>query len=139
MSIETALFDFLSNQTEVQALLGEAAKTRFWPLVVPERAALPGCVYRFDSTQRGRTYCATDKVVRTRVQLDSYSKNYLQTVQLASVLRLVLIDFRGMMGSAPNAVKVKDVAIDPNSDRDLEDPEPGLYRRWQDYTIWHVE
>ena len=135
MSIETALFEYLSAQTEVQAVLGEAAKLRFWPLVVPQKQSLPGVVYRFDNTARGRTYCATDRVVRTRVQLDSYAKNYLETVQLAAVLRLVLVDFRGMMGS----VRVKDVAIDPNSDRDLEDPDPGLYRRWQDYLIWHVE
>jgi Protein of unknown function (DUF3168) len=135
MSIETALFEFLAAQTEVQAILGEASRLRFYPLVVPQKALLPGCVYRFDNTNRGRTYCATDKVVQTRVQLDSYSKNYLEAVQLAAVLRLVLVDFRGMMGT----VRVKDVAIDPNSDRDLEDPEPGLYRRWQDYTVWHVE
>lgn len=137
--IETALFEFLSNQTELQALLGQATRTRFHPLVLPDRTPTPAVVYRVDGTTRGRTYCATDRVVRTRVQLDTYATNYLAGITVAAALRLVLVDFRGMMGTGTNAVRVRDVAIDPNSDRDLEEPEPGLFRRWQDYTIWHVE
>jgi hypothetical protein len=137
--IETALFDFLAGQTEVQALFGEQTRTRFYPMVIPQGGKLPCVVYRVDNINRDRSQCATDRVVRARVQLDTYSKAYLTTINAAAAIRAVLVDVTRngpvMMGS----VKVRDVSIDPNSDRDMHDPEPGLFRRWQDYLIWYVE
>jgi hypothetical protein len=68
--------------------------------------------------------------VRESVQLDCYSKKYDDSVALAALLA-ALLDFSGTVGGTYfNAIRF-------DSEFDLFEPEPGLYRRTLLLTIWH--
>jgi hypothetical protein len=132
--IEVALFDFLSGNAGVAALVG----TRVFPLVVPQRSAQatlrhPCLVYARLDVRRQQKFCETDGLVRSLFQLDCYAPTYAESTAVASVTRAALIDFRGMMG----AVRVRAVFLD--SQGDLVEPDPGLYRVVQRFILWHDE
>lgn len=130
--IEQGLFAYLSTLPNVQAILG-ADKTRLYPLIIPQHGNAPCGVYQLAGVDRGRTYCATDTLIMSTVQLDSYGTTYASACVLARVFRLALLDFRGMMGT----VDVRDCSLVTESD--FEEPEPGLYRRYQSWDIWHID
>lgn len=131
--IEQGLFAYLSTVAEVQALITFDGQTRLYPLIIPQHSHTPCGVYQLSSVQRSRTYCETIKLVMSSIQLDSYGRTYADAVALAAAFRVALLDFKGMMGD----VEVRDCSLE--SESDFEEPEPGLYRRYQSWDIWHVE
>lgn len=131
--IEQGLFAYLSTVPDIQALIGVTPICRLYPLVIPQHGHSPCGVYQLSSVDRGRTYCASDKLVMATVQIDSYGRTYADAIVLARLFRVALLDYKGMMG----AVDVRDCALLQESD--FEEPEPGLYRRYQSWAIWHVD
>jgi hypothetical protein len=131
--IEQGLFAYLSSVPEVQALIGAAPLCRLYPLLLSQADHTPAGVYQLASVDRGRTYCGTDKLIYSTMQLDSYGRRYSDACTLAAAFRVALLDFAGMMGT----VLVRDCAL--LSESDFEDPEPGLYRRYQSWGIWHID
>lgn len=131
--IEQGFFAYLSGIAGVQAIVKAGTLTRLYPLVIPQNGHTPCGVYQLSSVQRGRTYCATDTLVYSTMQLDSYGRTYADAVALAAAFRVALLDYRGMMG----AVRVRDTSL--LNESDFEEPEPGLYRRYQSWGIWHID
>lgn len=132
--IEQGLFQYLSNVGPVRALLQERPDfVRLYHLIIPQGGKAPCVVAQFTDFERDQTYCGTIRVVRASIQLDSYGTEYFEALELAAAVRTALTDFRGTMGS----VEVKSATL--QTERDLEEPEPGLYRRWQDWSLWYVE
>lgn len=132
--IEVALFDHLSGDAGVAALVG----TRVFPLVIPQRSSQtvlrhPCLVYARLDVRRQQKFCETDGLVRSNFQLDCYATTYAESGNVAAATRSALIDFRGMMG----AVRVRAVFLDSQSD--FVEPDPGLYRVVQRFIIWHDE
>lgn len=126
--IEDGLYAYLSQVPDVAAIMGN----RLYPLLLRQKDHLPAGVYRVEFTPVDRTYCGTGSLMQATVQLDSYGRTYEQATGLADAFRVALLDFRGMMGN----VKVKDVAL--LNEADFDDPEPGLYRRYQSWQIMFV-
>jgi len=131
--IEQGLHAYLASVPAVAALLTADGITRIYPLLIPQQAPTPCVVYQITSTTRTQTYCGTIALIRSVVQLDSYGRTYPQAVAVAAALYDALIDYKGMMG----AVDVRDCV--PEAESDFQDPEPGLYRRYQSWGIWLIQ
>lgn len=115
------------------------APDRFYPLVIPQKRRdgpqiMPAVVYALGNVDRGTTQCGTDVLIRSLCTLDCYSLKYDEAKDLAAAVRGVLLDFRGMLGAM---IEVR--AANLQSEFDLSDIEPGLYRVQQTWAIWHLE
>jgi hypothetical protein len=129
MSLEASLFTFLTDAASVAAFVG----TRVFPGVIPQGAAQPAIVYAKRGRNRQQLFCGTDGLKRTRVDIDCYATSYRQSVLLANAVTAVLEDFSGTMGTT----RVPRIFLE--SETDLSDLEPGLYRQSQSWAIWHRE
>lgn len=135
--INEAVYQHLVGTAGVAALVG----TRVHPLVIPQRIAastqrVPAVVYSISGVDRGVSYCSTDRLVRSTLGIDCYAAGYDAARALATAVRTALVDFSGPMGSA-TVVPVRTCNIE--TEFDLMDIEPGLYRVSQQWTIWHEE
>jgi hypothetical protein len=135
MTLEQALFGWANEQTEIAALLGEPARLRLFKLTVEQRAHMPSSVMQRTGTQRQQLQCRIDGTVQATIQVDHYAKSLKVAAEVADAFRVALhaTTFPVMMGS----VKVKDAFL--VNEFDLDDPEPGLYRRSQSWRFWYVE
>lgn len=134
--IEAALNDYLGSVAEIRAIVAEPDLVRIFNLTVPDGSRYPCLVLQFTGFERYETRCGTGRLVQIGVQIDSYATEYYAAIDLARRVRVDLLENfkeRSMMG----AVEVRKASI--QDERDLDDPEPGLYRRWQDWQIWFVE
>lgn len=135
--INEAVYQHLVATAGVAALVG----TRIHPLVIPQRIAatsqrVPAVVYSISGVDRAVSYCGTDRLVRSTLGIDCYAAGYDAARALATAVRTALVDFFGPMGSA-TVVPVRTCNIE--TEFDLMDIEPGLYRVSQQWTIWHEE
>jgi|DEB0MinimDraft_3_1074331.scaffolds.fasta_scaffold76996_2 hypothetical protein len=139
--IEKALYNKLRLNAGVAAL----ASTRIFPVVIPQKiyseaTKMPCVVYQFDGKDRQVTYGGTGGLVAGSAQIDSYATTYLASKQLAEAVRTAVLDQAGQWATndSPQAVyTVQKVFID--REIDLDEPEPGLYRVSQQYSIWYDE
>lgn len=141
--LHEALHAELAADSGVAALVA----TRIYPMLIPQKsfedATRHGCVV-FTRVGVGRLVrlCnggTTDGLVQSTVQIDSYAKRLTTTdgaLAIAAAVRAALVDFRGELGGSGGEL-VKSITLDDEAE--LMDPEPGLYRISQRYTIWHVE
>jgi hypothetical protein len=136
--IEEGLTEFLSDHAVVGPLVKDAAITRVFPLLIPEHVRgdakkIPCIVYQRVGTFRGGTFCETDSLAAIDLQLDIYSKSYLECKTLAQKVRQALVDFTGSMGESHVAKVFIGVEFD------LVETDTGLYRVSQTYTFWAQE
>lgn len=125
--IQAAIYQHLITDAGVTSLVEQ----RVYPIVLPERCAQPSIAYQRTSVERGKTYCGTDALLNSAVQLDCYAKDYLTANQLASAVATSLIDFSGDMHGTP----VNTISLE--TELDLSDIEPGLFRISMTFSIWH--
>jgi hypothetical protein len=130
--IGEALFTHLSTDVVVGALVG----SRIYPLMIPqhvynEATKLPCVVYQRSGLDQPINTCGAEALVGTSMRVDSYARSYGLAVQLGAAVRDSLVNHSGPMGS----VHVSRVNLE--SELDLLDSEPGLYRVSQTYSIWH--
>lgn len=122
-------------------LAGDSGESnRVYPLVIPQKKprngtqVTPCVVYQTRNVDRQVTYCGTSGLLRTEMQLDCYATSYEDAADLAAAVRELLTDFRGSLGGV---VSVRHAAL--QTEFDLQDPEPGLYRVSQLWVFWHEE
>lgn len=132
--IQEALYTHLSTDPVVAGLAG----ARIYPLMIPqhvynEATRLPCLVYQRLGVDRRPTFCSSEGLIATTVRIDSYARSLGAAAQLGAAVRESLIDYTGAMG----AVTVKKVLME--TELDLLDVEPGLYRVSQTYSVWHLE
>jgi hypothetical protein len=135
--IEEGMVAFLSADATVAQIVG-GPKTRIWPLMVPKHHEgdvdkHPCLVYQRIGRFVGTTFCESDTLVSGEFQIDSYAFNYLQARTLAAAVKDRMVDYTGLMGTT----SVDRVFL--NTETDLLDPVPGLFRVSQSYTIWYRE
>lgn len=131
---EPALADFLATVPGVQELAGG----RVFAMMIPQHndrgaAHVPCLVLSRTGGERQQTTCRQDDLVAAQYQLDAYATSYETAVRLARAARVALVAFQGQMGR----VKVAKVLLE--TDSDFLDPDPGLYRRFMQFTVWHHE
>lgn len=113
--------------------VAEMIKGEIYGGIAPAFAKLPRLVYSEIGYQNTQSLCRSDKTVRKNYLFDCYAKTKRESRLLATALREAMVDYRGFMGDT----KVKTITLD--SELDLLDPDPGLFRVEQSYVIWLVE
>ena len=134
MSSGPNLHEYLTAQAAVAALVGD----RVYPELIPQHVyaevrGMPCIVYQRVAVSRSRTYCAADKLVKATIQVDVMAPTYDEADQVAEAVRLALLDYRGAMGD----VRVKLCQLD--TETNLVESEPGLFRCSRDWSFWYVE
>lgn len=125
---------YVPLQQAVAALVGR----RIYPGKIPQHhfdgsKVLPGVVTRIIDESRQATHCATDGLVETLVQIDSYAPVRDDVPPLADAIRRAMVDYSGRMGD----LRVSKVLL--TSAFDALEPDPGLYGKSQTYSVWHTE
>lgn len=134
MSIHSGLYAFLTADAGVSALVG----TRVYPLVIPdqvfdEATKRPCLVYGRQTVDPRKTFCETIALRRSTFAVDCYAKTMAVAQSLALAVKSALVDYRGAMDD----VTVSDVSLE--TETDLMDLEPGLFRVALSFAIWHTE
>lgn len=137
--IDEAVFALL--RSGVGSLVAEDSspvRYRIFPLVIPQHEAgdldqYPCIVLTKVGASRGVTLSGTDELVNATYQVDSYASTYKQAAELADAVRVAVVDFNGTVGGH----EIKTVNLE--NEFALTDPDPGLYRIMQTYSIWCVE
>lgn len=131
----------LATNTNTAAYLAGvgSAPNRIYPIVIPQKVprgspVMPCVTYETRAVARQVTYCGVSGLIRTTLQLDCYAVDYNTAKEVAQAVREVLSDFRGMLGGT---VSVRTASLE--TEFDVQDFEPGLYRVSQSWAIWHVE
>jgi hypothetical protein len=113
MTIEEAVFDYVSTFPAVTALVG-AVDPRVYPKRLPQDPILPAIVFQMVSTvpaytmdQAGDPPVATETFTRARFQFDLWTETYEGLLPLRDALFAGISGFRGMMGS----VKIESVFV----------------------------
>lgn len=132
---EPNLYEFLRNVPAVAALVGD----RIYPVMVPQGhpdgpARLPCVVYTRVTAARQVLFCGTDRAVQASYQLDAYAAEYDSAVAVATAIRAALVDYGGQLGD----VAALRCSLEADFDT-VPDPEPGIFRRLQTFTIWYRE
>lgn len=139
--LHSGIYDELRTNVNTASILAEVAPnlSRIFNGTVPQkkpgsRPYMPCVVYNLRSVDRQQVYCGTSGLVRSTIMLDSYATTYEGAKTLARAVRLALIDYSGMLGGT---VDVRNAAL--QTEFDVNDNEPGLYRVSQTWIIWHAE
>jgi len=121
---------YLVTVTEVTALLGQ----RIYSQRAPDGSRGLYAVYQRSGRQGESTFCAPDDLVGGDYQIDVYGRDDQEVGLAARAIRRAMVETRvAQMGP----VAVKKVFL--VNDFDSVDPDPGLVRRTQLYTIWYAE
>lgn len=142
MELEDALFKFVSEQAAITAIIGAPPGiVRFHKLKIPQGSPMPALAQQRSGSPRGYAQCGRDGAVRVSMQIDSYAKRWADMAALAGAVREALDPYpspypiwMGEGDSPSTAVRVKSAQLD--NEFDLDDPEPGLLRRTQLWSIW---
>lgn len=140
MTLYSAMYEHMLANTAMNALIANPPNNnRFYPLVIPQKnkggeAATPCVVFTTIAVARQVTYCGTNDLVRSRITLDYYATTYAMARTLADAGRQALLDYKGLLGGV---VSVRAASLE--TDFDVQDPDPGLYRVSQSWSIWHEE
>ncbi len=125
---------FLKAQAGVTALVAD----RIYPLLIPHHVYKdvtqnPVIVFSRIGVERAANYCETERIVIGTYQFDCYARRYEEVLAVAEALRFALRDYVGLVGDARVRLTRQD------TESELLDPEPGLYRITSDWSVWYIE
>lgn len=127
--IEESLYSHLAADTDVRALIAG----RVFGVIRPQNSPQPSVVYRRADTKRTQGMCSTDGTVRGDFLIESSDKTLKGARVLAKAVKDSLVDYSGaMFGTHICSISI-------SSDKDSDEPEPGLYCVQQVYLIWFRE
>lgn len=135
MILEEGISNWVRQQAALTGVLLEGSRLRFFKLTMPQKSKLPSTVIQRVSTARQMLQCRPDKAVEASFLIDHYGADWQTAANLAELFRVTLQaeQFPAMMGE----VKVKAATLE--NEIDLEDPEPGIFRRSQSWSFWFAE
>lgn len=93
MSIETALYSYLTSYAGLTALVGD----RIYPLVIPEQAGLPAIAYQRISTRITYSHDGDSELDRTRFQFACVAKTAKEAREVAEQVVAALSAYSGPM------------------------------------------
>ena len=111
MSIRSGIFNYLSNQSTITAIVG-TAPPRIYPVALPEGKPRPALLYKrveggHDSTLKGSGGHALGKF-----EFDAIADNYSDADALAEALRQVMQGFVGTFGDTAVRAVVLEEEVD---------------------------
>jgi len=130
MSFEADLRTFLLTVDPITALVNQ----QIYGVMRPQgNRPLPELLFYRTGTTRQVKFCGTDSLVASDFQIDSYAIDGDGCFALAEAVRLALVDYRGNMGDS----YVDQVTL--SNEFPMNDPDPGIIRMCQLYSIWYQE
>jgi hypothetical protein len=127
--LEQDLRDHIAAMDTIAAIAGG----NVFGMVRGRATALPQVLITRTQTTRQVKFCGTSKLVNCDMQIDSFGLKGQDAWGLATALRQGLLDFQGMMGET----SINHIFL--TNEFPLTDPEPGVIRVTQLYTIWYLE
>jgi len=133
MTIEEALRTYLLADANISSLVS----TRIYYQYLPQNPVYPLIRYQVISDESLYSNDGDIGLDRPRIQFDSDSDDSEQCIALAGLIRKRLSGFRG----AISGKQVQGIFRDNVRDDDevLADGITKIYRRLQDFFVWHVE
>lgn len=86
MSIETALVKIMTDNADVNALVG----SKIYPVFVPQGKSLPAITYQEISGVRDAVMNGASGLVQSRFQVNCWTKKYTEARELADLVRIAL-------------------------------------------------
>ncbi len=126
MAIESDIVNYLLSQSEITDVVSE----RIYPTQLPENSDLPALMYIRIGGNRMRTHRGNSNNA-TSLQISCWSKDYGEAKDLSDILIEKLDNYDGYMQSGR-------VTIFHQNDRDIYEPDTGLYHIPVDFEI-HYE
>lgn len=136
MTIETALFSYLSGRTEITDIVS----TRIYATVAPSSTTYPYITFQILSNQPEHHMGGSSAITLVRVQLDAWATLVSQQQSISEALRDKLDGFRGAMGS--ESLQIRMCFLDNRNT--FEEPDKKgenlpVHRASLDFSIWHEE
>lgn len=128
-ALNEAIYGRLQAVTGVTNLVG----TRVYPVVLPQSPTYPAIRYQQTAGSREPAMGSNSGLVKTTVQIDSYSDTYEQARQVAEEVRSALQRFGGTVAG----VVIESVFVE--GPLDVFEEEIKKFRVQQDFTVWHRE
>lgn len=136
MSIEEGLYGLLKGDTDLAALLTTAPQAvRIYPVKLPQAPVLPCLTFQRISTVRDRDHDGPSGVTQVRFQLDAWAEDPTGAQQIANAVRVILDGYQGPAGG--NGEYVHNAWSE--SEEEIYEDEPKLYRVSQDFFVEHEE
>lgn len=110
----------MSILTDIQSAISALVSGRCYPLIAPEKPAVPYAVYFQVANAPEVTIENTIPVENTRIQVDIFAKTYAESQALAAQIRTAMLTL--------GAIPLLSV--------DLYEQDVKLYRVAQDFSIW---
>lgn len=135
MALEADLYNFLSNEASITALVS----TRIFPVRVPQAQTTKPCItYTRISGQRIRDFDGEVGIENPRIQIDCWANTFASAFSVADAVRLKLDGKRGNINSNfLYGCYLDDERHSFVTPKDASDK--GVYRISVDYIFWHTE
>ncbi len=124
--IEEAFYSLVTGNSGVAALIS----TRFFPLEIAQRSALPAACYQVITTSREYDQNGADGFASPRIQITITGRTYAEAKGVANAIRTGINGYRGMVG----LVKIFGVFLENEYDGS-SNLETGFSTVRQDYRI----
>lgn len=146
MLLEEALYDWLSADTGISALVGN----RIFPNKIPQGETYPQITFFRVSSPRVRNFGEPDGLANPRIQVDCWGLTLASAVAVGEAVRNSdggvalnhkLDGFRGTMGDSPGvtiqSAQLEDERHTYNAPQ--HDDDKGVHQVSQDYMFWWEE
>lgn len=136
---EEALQVLILSDADIQTLIED----RIYPLVAPQKASFPRVTYQRISTEYDEHTLGPSGLVRSIIQIDTWSKGAKQAATLAELIRRALHGHQGRvtMGEGSDAESIYLNAVLVENQQALYEPpqdgsDRGIHRISTDYLVW---
>lgn len=136
MTIETALFSYLSTKPEITALVS----TRVYATIAPSSITFPLITFRILSEAPEHDTGGAVGLTRVLMQIDVWAYIVSERQNISEAIRNVLDGFVGLMGT--EQLDVRNCFLENRTT--FEEPDKHgknlpVHRSSMDFSIWHVE
>lgn len=132
MTIEDALFGFLSSQQAIAAVLGNPV--RLYYRRSPDTTVFPAATFKKITGRREVTHSGKAGLAQRHFQISVRSGNAKEANDIADLIADTLDGYSGPMGGAQGLPKV-DCEVD--NEIDFEEPETRLHHAAVDVLLWY--
>jgi len=132
-NIWKALPHFIKNNSGVAALIVD----RVYPMRLPETTTLPAIAFQDISTVATQAHKERSILPRPRFQFTIYGGTVESIDLVSKALKTALDGYQGNMGTGSYITEVE--ACLYKNEFSNDDPETGIYLRYQDYLIMYKE
>lgn len=135
MTIESALYSYLSNKASITSLVS----TRIYPQVAPNSAAYPFITYNVINEEPTHSMSGAVGLTHLTVQIDVWCNTVANRVAVSEALRNALDGFTGAMGAENLSIRNCFLENRTNFNETDGEGKTPVYRSSMDFSIWHVE